>query len=276
MIYHDWLYGKWELPDFIEKIVHTKPMIRLRAISQASGPACFLPINIPSRFQHCLGACFLAFEALKYNRNFSDYGILLPLSALLHDAGNPPFSHLSEPFLKEITGKDGESFLENILDGSDTEKIIRDLGIASEAVVRFVTGEMFPFSNILHGSLDLDNLDNISRFNKSTGMASEHDYDAPRIASAFRFMNGKWALLGSVFSEAKKWQKARKLAYKTIYTFPHLDAAIMLYRAVELAFLEEELKYDFFLQDDYGAVAYLLKRCNKRTRKLVDRFLRWQ
>src|SRR3989338_4475480 len=109
MRYYDAFYGEWELPEIVERIIHTKEMARLRNIVQGT-----LPNNLnvlgpfPSRFQHSMGVCYLAQEVLKQNSNvLKDFGMLLLVSALLHDGGNPPFSHLSEPFLKEATGYDG-------------------------------------------------------------------------------------------------------------------------------------------------------------------------
>ena len=122
MRYYDALYNvEWELPKIVEKIIHTKEMARLRNITQG-----IMPNNLnvrgplPSRFQHSMGVCILAKEVLNQNPKLFENGSsnLLTVSALLHDAGNPPFSHLSEPFLKEVTGHDGESFLIEILDGS--------------------------------------------------------------------------------------------------------------------------------------------------------------
>lgn len=100
MIYRDALYGIWEPPAIIEELAHTMESERIRKISQASAPAYLLPYNIPSRFQHGMGACFLASKVLEANLVLKKYyWPLLLVAALLHDAGNPPFSHLAERFL---------------------------------------------------------------------------------------------------------------------------------------------------------------------------------
>ena len=101
MRYYDPLYDiEWTLPPFIEKIVHTKEMARLRNIVQGIMPNNLNVLGpLPSRFQHGMGVCFLAQEVVRNNRDkLGGFDMLLPISALLHDAGNPPFSHLSEPF----------------------------------------------------------------------------------------------------------------------------------------------------------------------------------
>ena len=63
--------------------------------------------------------------------------------------------------------------------------------------------------------------------------------------------------------------------YRLIYGYPQLCIASMLYRAVELAFTEDQLHESFFRMDDYQALNFL-RTCNTGTRVLVERLLRWQ
>ncbi|MFY9461989.1 MAG: hypothetical protein WAP51_02185 [Candidatus Sungiibacteriota bacterium] len=276
MTYCDPFYGEWELPPAIEKLVHTKEMVRLRNITQSVMPNSLMPCGtIPSRFHHGLGACFLSTILLKANPALKDYEALLPVAALLHDAGNPPFSHLSEYFLKEITGKDGESFLEEILDGSETEKVLRELGLSVAQVVSFVTGNAKPVSEALNGSIDVDNLDNVFRYDMAASVGAPL-FMPIWIARSFRFENGAWLILDECREETEKWQAARAMVYGAIYGKPHLNVAMMMYRAVELAFLQDELSKEFFFLDDSGAVNYLLTQCNPKTAHLVEKALRWE
>lgn len=278
--YYDNLYDiEWELPEIIEKIVHTKEMIRLRNIVQGVIPNDLNPMGpLPSRFQHGMGVCYLAQEVLKQNPNVSkDSGMLLPVCALLHDAGNPPFSHLSEPFLKEVTGHDGESFLAQILDGSETEKTLKEYGIHAGTVVKMVTGKWKPFSDVLNGSMDIDNLDNVARYAKATNLFTSDHLDSAEMACSFRF-DKEWYLLdvaSNSFSGMHAWKNLRWRVYNQIYSAPHLNMAMMLQRAVQFAYDEGELKSDFFLLDDYSAMLYL-KLCNERTATLIRRLLRWE
>lgn len=275
MVYRDPLYGEWELPSFLEKIIHTKEMARLRNIAQAVMPNALMPYGtIPSRFHHGLGAAFLAMIVLKNNPALAEYKKIFPVAALLHDAGSPPFSHLSEHFLKEVTGKDGESFLEEMLDGSETERALKSIGVSPKDVVRFVTGKITSYSEILNGSLDVDNLDNVGRYNFAV-LSGAPMFDAVKIAAAFQFTSRGWCLFGECYDEAKKWQTSRLLVYRAIYGKPHLNVAAMLYRAVEIAFYAGELWREFFFLDDTRALDYLLFTCNDKTSSLIKRLLRW-
>lgn len=276
MRYYDVLYGEWDLPAVIEDIVKTPEMNRLRHITQAVMPNNLMTYGgVPSRFHHGMGVCYLMSLVIKNNaRHFGHIAPLLLSAALLHDAGNSPFSHLGEHFLKEATGKNGEEFLQDMLEKTETEKVLHKHGVALKDVVALITGKMQPVSDVLHGSLDVDNLDNIARFYLAV-FGEKAPYDPATIASSFLWRDNAWALSEACFWQAKKWQETRERVYGLIYGYSHLAVAAMLYRAVELAFTDRELSESFFRMDDYQALNYL-KTCNIRTRALVERLLCWQ
>ncbi|OGF71015.1 hypothetical protein A3C73_04335 [Candidatus Giovannonibacteria bacterium RIFCSPHIGHO2_02_FULL_44_11] len=275
MIYKDVLYGEWELPEFLKKISQTKEMARLRGITQSSIPNTMNPCGaIPSRFHHGLGVAYLATKVSEKNPQISDYAVLLRASALLHDAGNPPFSHLSEYFLKEMTGMDGESFLAEILDGGEVEKILANNGLTVSQVVKFVTGDDKPLSTVLNGSMDIDNLDNVARYAHCSGLRGVK-YNGAKIASSFIFADGQWLLKNESRGEVKKWQDTRGRVYGEIYNKRYFSAAMMLHRAVELAFFAGDLTEDFFFLDDMTAVYCLAITCNPDTKSLVHRLKLW-
>lgn len=281
MKYDDRLYGEWELPPFLKRLIHTKEMIRLRNITQSILPndlIVFGPVN--SRFQHCLGAAYLATKVLENNPHLAtDYQVLLPVSLLLHDAGNPPLSHLGEVFLRLVAHEDGESFLAHILDGSETETVLRELGLWIPQVVNMVTGRLKPISDVVNGTLDLDNLDNVGRFASTVNLQVEK-FDAVQIASCFRLSNSRlgfdeWTLLDSCLFEVQKWQNARAAVYGKVYSQPQLNISAMIYRAMEFAYCEDRLPKHFFYYNDSEAIQYLLGCCGPETAYLVDRAVRW-
>lgn len=276
MRYYDVLYGEWELPSIVEDLVKTPEMDRLRHITQAVAPNNLMTYGgVPSRFHHGMGVCYLMSLVIKNNaRHFGHIAPLFLSAALLHDAGNSSFSHLGERFLKEVMGKDGEEFLWDMLEKTEVEKVLHTYGVALKDVVALVTGNMRPFSDVLHGSLDTDNADNIARFHYAV-FGNKSPYNPTMIASSFLWRDNAWALSEACFWQAKKWQEAREKVYKFIYGYPHLCIATMLYRAIELAFTEHQLSESFFRMDDCQALNYL-RTCNARTHMLVERLLRWQ
>jgi len=276
MGYLDSLYGWWNPPPLVEKLSHTKEAMRARNITLATTPNSVSPLGggIPSRFHHGMGVGFLGARVTAHNRLPQEYELLLTVCSLVHDWGNPPFAHLGERFLKKVTGKDGESFLAEILDGSESERILREYGLSVAQVVRFVTGDEKPLSEVLNGSLDIDNLDNVLRVNAAARLGAPW-FDAAVIASSFRFLNGRWTLLDRCWKETKQWQRSRATVYGTIYGAMHLSVSMMIYRAVELAFFEGNLTKSFFFLDDHQALQCLLDKANPRTVALVDAALRW-
>ena len=271
-MYNDVMYGQFVgLPDFVERIYCTPEFERMKRISQDSLPYWLVPWKVPSRMNHCMGVLWLARLMLEYN-NFDARTVnLLLASALLHDVGNAALSHLSEPFLRKLTGMDGESFLSKRLAGTQTETILNSEGFTIQEVVGFVTGNAKPLSVVLHGSMDIDNIDNVGRywFFASNG---ERLFDAELIAQSFRFHQGEWYLTYDCIQEVRKWQKARQVVYALIYGAPHLNIVMMVWRALYLAFRKDELKDYFFHCSDNEAIDYLLQ-CNGGSAKLIKKVI---
>lgn len=263
------MYGQFDLPDFAERIYHTPEFERMRKISQDSLPHWLIPWKVPSRMDHCIGVLWIAILVAARNNLDARAVKLLLASAILHDVGNAALSHLSEPFLRKLTGMDGESFLVERLADTQTESILKEEGLILQEIVSFVTGNTKPLSVVLHGSMDIDNLDNVGRywFFASNG---ERLFDTKLIAESFRFHQGKWHLLDICMQEVKKWQKARETVYALIYGAPHLNIVMMIWRALDLAFRKGELEKDFFHLSDGEAIDYLLG-CNSDSAKLVQK-----
>ena len=145
MPYYDPLYGEWNPPPIVEALIHTPLMARLRRITQSVLPNELIPDGpIPSRFQHCMGAAYLATRVVEENPHLpEDIKTLLPVAAVLHDAGNPPFSHLSEPFLQEVWNRNGETFLASVLHdrvGREAKRILEGAGISLSRRCRAIAG----------------------------------------------------------------------------------------------------------------------------------------
>lgn len=277
MYHHDVLYGSWEVPSIIEDLIHTKESARMRRISQSTIPHAISPKGpMANRFEHGMGVAFLAEKAIGQNEKIDEKNAnLLRASALLHDAGNPPFSHLSEYFLREMLNLDGESFLSEILKNSETEQVLKQYGLDPIDVVAMVTGMYKPFSEILCGSLDIDNLDNVARAMYYFGL--KHARGTFRdLAFSYHWNGDEWSLPTNMFNPAREWKEARRSVYEYIYSDVHLASGMMLYRAVELAFMNGEITKDFFRMHDDEAFMYLQRECSQSTQSLIERLTRWQ
>ncbi|MGD0977125.1 MAG: hypothetical protein ABR875_02425 [Minisyncoccia bacterium] len=278
MKYRDPLYGEWELPPVIKELVQSRAMDRYRKITMSLLPNSMEPLGtIPSRFHHGMGVCFLAQVVVGNSISWPEAvfdPLVLLVASLLHDIGNPSFPHLSEPFLIEFWGKNGETFAADIIAGTDIPEILEKYDIPIENVLDFIAGTLRPYSDVLNGSLDLDNLDTLryDYFAKLGGI----DYDPVKIAGSFRFKNNRWVLDKKCQSNVAAWKMNRGMVYRKIYSSQHLSVVSMVHRALELAFLKGELNHDFFFLNDEEAVNFLRTKCNPKTAKLMDMATRWQ
>ena len=145
MRWDDLLYGEIEIPEEVWKLFAHPLLIRLRGISQAVLPLEANPFTALNRFWHGIGVWWLA-KVLTARPEFRQRHIArnLPLAGLLHDAGNPPFSHIGEWFMKEAIGHDGETHLRELLLGSELAHALERLGADPPFVCNLVAGRAAP------------------------------------------------------------------------------------------------------------------------------------
>jgi HD superfamily phosphohydrolase len=281
MVYYDPVYsrhlnGNWRPPLILEQLSRTPEAVRARRIAQAAAPDYLLMRGpIPSRFQHGMGVAFLADRVLKKNPDLKDYQNLFLSAALMHDWGLPCFSHLAEPLLEKMTGMNGESFLGFVLEIYGWAKeVLKDFGVDYQDVVKVVTGDFEPLGEIINGSLDLDNLDNILRYAIAASLPGKKP-NVIKVAVSFRFIDGKWYLLEDCLEDVKKWQALRRQVYSSIYSNFNLSPVAMLYRAIYLAYQIGLIDANFFLMNDDEAIDYL-SRCGGEISRLLERLISWE
>lgn len=264
------LYGVVHIPRRLEPILDTATFRRLQGISMDSMPANWMEYPIANLWEHSLGTLRVAQQVEGGNVLRKDQRMKFLVSSLLHDAGNPCFHHLAEGFLKMRNGHNGESFLRVLL-GKDPElcAILKSLGVSVESLLNMVTGAERPFSEILHGSMDVDNLDNVVRY--WCRMGGTHPPFPPlAIANNLQWVEGRWAIRRSAVPYAQCWQNMRRSLYRNfIYGEPHLASVIMLFRAVALAYYAGDIPDEFYFLDDVSAADFLVAR-NKESARLIQ------
>lgn len=108
----DPIYG-FIIPSETElKIINTSLFQRLRRIRQLAMAYLVYPGANHTRFDHSLGvyhlACLMT-EKLLPQREYDEKRRIIRLSALLHDIGHGPFSHISEDILDKYSGVTNDS-----------------------------------------------------------------------------------------------------------------------------------------------------------------------
>jgi HD superfamily phosphohydrolase len=276
MKYLDPLYGQIAIDSKKLKLFQTRALARLRDISLSAVPPLALPSgNIASRFEHSVGVSFLA-EILSQRKDFKSQSKNLFLASLLHDAGSPPFSHVTEPFLEKITGKSHEAYIDSVLQENDLIKEIKNFGGNIKTIASFIKGEAKPFSDLINGTIDLDNIDNSLRWGMGAGIFQDKFYEPTELVGAFIIKNGKLGLRADYQSNIQKWELCRRLVYELVYSDENLAPGAMLLRALNFAYEEEDLAEDFFSLTESQAFYLLENRFNLKTRKIASDIRFWR
>lgn len=272
----DRLYRKIQFSPDDLRLFQTKELSRLRQVSLSAVPPWIIPAASPAtRFEHSLGVAHLT-KIVGRKKEFRDVAHDLYFAALAHDLGTPPFSHVSEYLLIKLLGKNHEEYLDEILPGSEFAKEIKRQGGQIRSVLALAQGKKKPFSDILNGTMDIDNLDNSLRFGLSTGILRRLPYSPESLAQSYVMRGSNLVILGEYEKEIRSWERTRDLVYEFVYGPANLPPGSMLLRALEFAAQEGEIKPEFFRLTDPEAYIYLEKKCNKRTRTLLARAREWQ
>ncbi|XP_058055086.1 deoxynucleoside triphosphate triphosphohydrolase SAMHD1 [Anopheles bellator] len=103
--YNDDVYGLVKLPSYIRDVTELEEFKRLKHLKQLGTLEAKYDGGKHSRFEHSLGACYLAgrlLDALSSTHAIDDGDRkCILLAAVLHDVGHGPFSHTWEKFVRE-------------------------------------------------------------------------------------------------------------------------------------------------------------------------------
>lgn len=161
----DSVYGDISLNKFEEKVMDMAQFQRLRRIKQLGLIHLIYPGANHTRFEHSIGTMNLGSKLASELNLSKDEMELVRISALLHDIGHGPFSHVSEGVLSfpheeltkyVITKTSMRDVLEEKFNVKDINKII--------------SGEGY-LGPIVSGELDVDRMDYLLRDSHNTGVA---------------------------------------------------------------------------------------------------------
>lgn len=98
----DPLYGFVDLSKTETDLIDTGVFRRLHSIKQLSHAYVVYPSAIHTRFEHSLGTLHVADRMCSELELEADRREIVRMTALLHDIGHGPFSHLFEKVLERI------------------------------------------------------------------------------------------------------------------------------------------------------------------------------
>ncbi|MEW6203542.1 MAG: HD domain-containing protein [bacterium] len=172
----DPIYGFITPSEFEFKIINTSIFQRLRKIKQLAMAHLVYPGANHTRFDHSLGVYHIASlmaEKILPGKDYEEKRRIVRLSALLHDIGHGPFSHISEDILEKYSKHDCDTDKEKIHE-KITIKLIennKELGelLSShekDKIIGLLSGKMVDFTlmkEIISGPIDADKMDYLLR-----------------------------------------------------------------------------------------------------------------
>ncbi|MEM3953049.1 MAG: HD domain-containing protein [Nitrososphaerota archaeon] len=266
----DPVHGYLVLDDFLLKIVDSTPLQRLRRITQLPFVYLVYPGARHSRFDHSLGCMHLArlfAESLKLGEHEAK---VLTISALVHDIGHTPYSHLLETLLRE-KGLTHEDLTVKILkENGELAEAIESSNVEVKEIID-VLEKKDPLGSIISGPVDVDKLDFLLRDSYFTG-ASYGLVDVARIIYRSKIVDGKLALSLKAAGVVEELAIARYQCFVNIYFHHTVRAAqSMFLRGVRMMqdILDfKSMSVDEYLEHDDYTVWCIMKQ-NEKTKNIV-------
>jgi len=265
-----------------KSIIDSYPMQRLRRLRQLAGSEYVYPGANHTRFEHCLGAMFLAGKVTE-NPNLAratsdEEAEIIRIAALVHDVGHGPFSHVFEQLLIKDLERTHEDISSWIIEKSEISEKLNKIGYKPVEMAKLAVGKLRKpgkafWDQIISSAVDVDKQDFIVRDTFHTG--AEYGFiDVFRLIHALDVLGENLAVELSALSALEAFIIARIESFKSIYFHRVGRAAqIMLATAMERANPELGLTAfknpDQYLAMDDSTVWSALKQCEK-SKHIID------
>lgn len=161
----DSVYGDISLNEFEVRIMDMPQFQRLRRIKQLGLISLIYPGATHTRFEHSIGTMNLGSKLSEELGLENDETELIRASALLHDIGHGPFSHVSEGVLSVPH----EELTKFVVTETSMRDLLEERFDVSE-IVKIVNGQGH-LGPIVSGELDVDRMDYLLRDSHNTGVA---------------------------------------------------------------------------------------------------------
>ncbi|HID19666.1 MAG TPA: HD domain-containing protein, partial [Methanophagales archaeon] len=282
-VIRDPIHGYIEIDELAIAIIDTVEMQRLRRIKQLGFAYLVYPGANHTRFEHSLGTYHLMDVLLDTLEVAKEGEKELLVASLIHDIGHGPYSHVTEPLLKKITGKSHED-IEDIIFKQDTEhsiaEVLEEHCVDKRKVMSYIKGvraeygDKHDFSRILNGEIDVDKMDYLVRDSYYTGVAYGV-VDNIRLIQGLDFFKGSLVITEKGILSAEYLLFSRFLMYPSVYNH-HTSriAQLMLLKALEyliesksdaLALRKmDDSEIDIALRTAKGYPGEMMERINER------------
>ncbi len=282
----DTIHGSVKLGGPFLELIDSPEMQRLRGIKQLGLTNMVFPGANHTRLEHSIGAYHLAGKMANELGLSEDEKKTAKAAALLHDVGHAPFSHTLEYILEDKTGKDHMDITQDLIKGDKSiedrdhptiPKILENSGIDPEKVAELIKekpertkitdlnvhkgqtyfGQEKYLYQMIHGALDVDQLDYLLRDSHYTG-AAHGVIDIERLIQTVELHNGNLMISKGGISAVEGMLVARGLMYSSVYF--HKTARIAELMLSKAVYESQAMPDDIYEMNDKQFWSFLEKQ----------------
>lgn len=285
-IVRDPIHGDIKITGLLVDLLETPEVQRLHNIKQLGFAHLVFPGAHHTRFEHSLGSSMIASQIADILSLKEPEKKLLTCAAELHDIGHGPFSHTLESILLQRFGVDHVDLTEklilgtyDIFDGKEKQFIsapqVHDLlvdhQIDVKEIVKIIRGGLSKksyLSQLLHSTIDVDQLDYLMRDAYYTGVAYGM-IDLQRLLRTMMIHKGNLTMMRKGVSVVENILMARALMYSSVYFHKTVRIPeLMLSKALEE--IPDAEPFEFFRMTD-AEIMISLKTMGRFQEEIVTR-----
>jgi hypothetical protein len=261
----DSVYGDISLSNFEVRIMDMPQFQRLRRIKQLGLINLIYPGATHTRFEHCIGTMNLGSKLAEELGLNDDEIELIRASALLHDVGHGPFSHVSEGVLSVPH----EELTKYVVTKTSMRDLLEEKFDINE-IVDIVNGKGY-LGPIVSGELDVDRMDYLLRDSHNTGVAyGIIDYE--RIISNLKLEDGLILDIKGV-QAAEGALVSRYFMYPSVYQHHTTRIVNSMFRRALKKIIDDGiiLERDIYKYDDTDIISTFRHCDNEYANDIISR-----
>ncbi|MBS3817719.1 MAG: HD domain-containing protein [Candidatus Thermoplasmatota archaeon] len=282
----DTIHGSVKFSGLFLELLECPEIQRLSGIKQLGLTKLVFPGANHTRLEHSIGAYHVAEKMAQSLELDDEEKDMVKAAALLHDVGHAPLSHTLEFIIEDKTGKDHMDVTQELIEGEreiedrncpTIPEILDEHGIDPEDVSELIRekqdnvkitdfnvhegqgyfGEERYLYQMIHGSLDADQIDYLLRDSHYTGVA-HGIIDIERLMQTVEIHNGNLVISKGGVPAVEGMMVARGLMYSSVYFHKTARIAeLMLAKAVDK--LETSID-DIYEMSDWELMSFVKRQ----------------